>query len=479
MTDTILRGPTPPVPAGTPATPGSEPREGAFAHLFDARLGADLAAHAANLAADECRFSLMVEEVDRRGFWAAQGAKSCAHWLSWRCGTSPVAAREHVRVGRAPRRLPLLCEAFSSGKLSYSKVRAITRIATASSEALLVEWAAYATAAQLETIVRGFRRASPEEGRQALEKRRHRAVHHRTDHDGMVVIEARLCPEDAASVLAAIEATRATLATEEKQAEEDETRRSDVPAGTLLEEDRREKEAFTGSFSATQADALVAICEAALATGVVVPSAYGPHAAVVVHVDEAVLEDPGAEGCAHIEGVGVVSSHTVQRLACNGARSTLRFRGDGTCVPEGKTRQTPFSLRRAVLARDEGCRFPGCGRRRYVDVHHVTWASRGGKTRVANLVTLCRFHHHLAHEGGYALSIDEHAALSVTAPVGRELPTTSVLPGARPGDVAAENAEAGLVLDETTMPLGGEPFSLDLTVEVFLVAAQRPLSTVG
>src|SRR5579862_3964807 len=217
MTDTILRGPTPPVPAGTPATPGSEPSEGAFAHLSDARLEADLAAHAANLAAAECRFSLMVEEVDRRGFWAAQGAKSCAHWLSWRCGTSPVAAREHVRVGRAPRRLPLLCEAFSSGKLSYSKVRAITRIATASSEALLVEWAAYATAAQLETIVRGFRRASPEEGRQAVEKRRHRAVHHRTDHDGMVVIEARLCPEDAASVLAAIEATRATLATEKSR----------------------------------------------------------------------------------------------------------------------------------------------------------------------------------------------------------------------------------------------------------------------
>src|SRR5579862_8544593 len=76
MTDTILRGPTPPVPAGTPATPGSEPSEGAFAHLFDARLGADLAAHAANLAADECRFSLMVEEVDRRGFGRPKGQRA-------------------------------------------------------------------------------------------------------------------------------------------------------------------------------------------------------------------------------------------------------------------------------------------------------------------------------------------------------------------------------------------------------------------
>lgn len=420
----------------------TSPPAGALSSLSDDALEKELATHAAHIAAAESRFCLMVAEVDRRGFWVTQGAQSCAHWLSWRCGVSPCAAREHVRVGRALGQLPLVTRAFSSGRLSYSKVRAITRIATPVFEKTLVEMADFATAAQLETIVRAFRRAAPDEGTAALERHlRRRHLSSYRDDDGMVVIHARLSPEDGAAVLAAIEAARETL---------------DQP---------RER------FAASQADAPVALCEAGRVADTSAATSYGPHASVVVHVDEQVLADPAAQGCAQIEGVGVVSAHTVQRLACDARVSVIRCRADGTVVPEGKTRQTPLSLRRAVLARDQGCRWPGCQRHRYVDVHHVKYVSKGGKTRLTNLVALCRSHHRLVHEGGYVLTMDRHCKVRVAFPSGAEIPARPHRPISRPRDLEQLHEVDGLHLDHATMPIGGEPFDLGLTVDVLLAAA--------
>jgi uncharacterized protein (DUF2267 family) len=417
------------------------PSTGALCALSDDALEKELATHAAHIAAAECRFCLMVAEVDRRGFWATQGAQSCAHWLSWRCGVSPSVAREHVRVGRALGQLPRVTQAFATGRLSYSKVRAITRIATPVFEETLVEMANDATAAQLETIVRAFRRASPDEGTTALERHRRRHLSSYRDDDGMVVIQARLSPEDGAAVLAAIEAAREAL------------EQPDEP------------------FAASQADALVALCEAARAEGTHAATSYGPHASVVVHVDEQVLADPAAQGCARVEGVGVVSAHTVQRLVCDARVSVLRYRPDGTVVPEGRTRQTPPSLRRAVLTRDQGCRWPGCQRHRYVDVHHVTYVSKGGKTRLTNLVALCRSHHRLVHEGGYVLTMDRHCTVRVAGPGGAEIPVRPHRPIARWSDLERAHERDGLHVDDATMPVGGERYDLGFTIDVLLAAA--------
>ncbi|MGH2890290.1 MAG: DUF222 domain-containing protein, partial [Solirubrobacteraceae bacterium] len=75
---------------------------------------------AGHLAAATCRWLLLIAEFDERGGWAEWGVRSCAHWLSWRCSIGPVAAREHVRVARRLGELPLVCEAFAAGELSYS-----------------------------------------------------------------------------------------------------------------------------------------------------------------------------------------------------------------------------------------------------------------------------------------------------------------------------------------------------------------------
>lgn len=443
-------------------------RDGALAALSDEELEVTLCTHAAHLAVAECRFVLMVAEVDRRRIWVPQGARSCAHWLNWRCGVSVVTAREQVRVGHALVRLPCLRAAFGEGRVSYSKVRAITRIATPETEEMLVEMAGYATAAQLETIVRAYRRADPEEGRAALARHEHRYLRSYTDDDGMVVIHARLSPEDGAAVLAAIEGARRELAADRVGA-----RSTDASAETSACRDTPSDtpaERAHDPYAASCADALVAVCESTLAGGLRDASAQ-PRSSVVVHVDHQVLGDVGAPGCAHAPGIGALSAHTVQRLACDASVSTLEFRPDGAVVPEGKSRQIPTRLRRAVLTRDGSCRWPGCTRHRYVDVHHVVFVSQGGRTVLSNLATLCRAHHRMVHEGGYRLTMDAAARVRVVSPDGTDLTALGFLPAVDVHSLAREHHRRGLRLDHTTMPTGGGPYDLDIAVDVLLYRA--------
>src|SRR5688500_1160330 len=105
---------------------------------------------AVRLAAATAAWLRLVAEFDERGGWHGVGITSCAHWLAWQCGMSPVTAREHVRVARALRGLPRIAGAFDAGRLSYAKVRALTRIAAPDCEAALLDFATTATASQAE-----------------------------------------------------------------------------------------------------------------------------------------------------------------------------------------------------------------------------------------------------------------------------------------------------------------------------------------
>jgi uncharacterized protein DUF222 len=94
------------------------------------RLEKEITELAAHIHAATCRWLCLVAEFDRREGWAAWGAKSCADWISFTCGVAPGAAREHVRVARRLGELPAVHDRFAAGELSYSKVRAVTRLAT-------------------------------------------------------------------------------------------------------------------------------------------------------------------------------------------------------------------------------------------------------------------------------------------------------------------------------------------------------------
>ena len=450
--------------------------------MSDRQLEEELCSQAAHLAAAECHLVLLIAEFDRREVWAGCGLHSCAHWLNWRCGVALGAAREQVRVGRALRTLPVVREAFGAGQLSYSKVRALTRVATAEIEEGLVEIARATSASQLETVVREYRRADPDEAPRALARHARRFVRTFTDDEGMVVIHARLSPEDGAAVLGAIEAARQALRADRAEGESpagpqagaDPGDPPDVPAGTTRGTGQpcSPGEGFADEHEHERADALVALCES-VPDGRLGRASGGPGALVVVHVDEAVLEDPTRSGCCFADRAGALAAHSARRLACDAVVSRLVHRADGEVVPEGRTRSIPARIRRAVLGRDRGCRFPGCTRVAFVDLHHVVFWAQGGRTIARNLLCLCRRHHRLVHEGGYEMEVDASGRLSVRTPEGGEIPATPPpLVAAGPG-VVEDHRRRGLGIDDTTLEHGGERFDLGLTIDALLCRAGK------
>ena len=124
---------------------------------------------ASHIYAGTCRWLELVAEFDRREAAGSWGCRSTAEWIAWACAVAPRTAREHVRVARALGELPRIRDEFSRGSLSYAKVKALTRVADSDSEEELLELAHYATASQLERMLRAYRRISPDEARDTHE----------------------------------------------------------------------------------------------------------------------------------------------------------------------------------------------------------------------------------------------------------------------------------------------------------------------
>src|SRR5438874_9077503 len=135
-------------------TPMAEPAVGCTAELE--RLGDEIAEISAHLDAATARLLELIREFDARAGWNT-GFRSCAEWLTWRVGLDRGAARERVRVARALGTLPRMAQALARGELSYSKVRALTRVATQDTEERLLAVDRAGTAEHVERIVRGWR----------------------------------------------------------------------------------------------------------------------------------------------------------------------------------------------------------------------------------------------------------------------------------------------------------------------------------
>lgn len=173
--------------AGELVAPGAMPLE---------RIEAEITELAGHLAAAECRWLQLVAEFDDRRGFEQWGSRTCAHWLSWHCGLDLRSAREKIRVGHTLTDLPLIAETFAAGRLSYSKVRAVTWVATPENEADLVMLAMYATAAQVERSVRAYRGvlSSEEETDRANEQHAARYLRCDWDDDGMLAVDGRFEP---------------------------------------------------------------------------------------------------------------------------------------------------------------------------------------------------------------------------------------------------------------------------------------------
>ena len=335
---------------------------------------------AGHLNAGTYRWLTLIAEFDRRAGWNCGLTKSCAHWLNWQCGLDLGAAREKVRVAHALEQLPLIGAAMARGELSYSKVRALTRVACAGTEAALLEMALHGTAGQVELIVRQYRRVLEvaELNREARQYR-NRTLAWRYDEDGSIVLQARLPAESGALVVKALEAAL------------EQVPLPDVSAETYP--------APTPSCTQRRADALALLAESYLAHGPRELSG-GERQQIVVHVEAATLAVTRSGRC-ELEHGPSLAAETARRLACDASVVRIVEDARGEPLDVGRrTRSIPPALRRALNSRDRGCCFPGCDQTRHVDGHHIRHWVEGGETSLANLVSLCRFHHRQVHEGG-------------------------------------------------------------------------------
>jgi 5-methylcytosine-specific restriction endonuclease McrA len=438
------------------------------------RLEAQICELAGNLAAAEARFLTLVGEFDARSGWASWDLPSCSAWLAWKCQVAPGTAREQVRVARALRDLPVLSAEFAAGRLSYAKVRALTRIATPATEAGLADIAGPMTAAQLERFAAAHRTASDADELRVLATRRVRV---KVEDDGQVRLSVRLPAVDGAVVLQALRAAAGDV--EHPHGPHPDGAKDPGQADVSAETSGKPTRLAAGSF----ADALVEVAQAYLSRKVAAASDPGIYQ-VVVHVgQEALTSAPTPEAASrvdwhpaspircHLDDGPAIAPAAAAAIACRASLTWMLHDHDGSLIDVGRRhrRATP-ALRRAVRERDNGrCRFPGCNSRR-TDVHHIIAWAQGGKTKLPNLISLCEAHHVIVHALGYLIKPAADARFLFTRPDGRHVPDCPGLPG---GDGDLDNWHDAIVTAETIVPAGlADTFDLDLALWACLANAR-------
>ncbi len=435
----------------------------------------ELCAHLSSLSS---KWLELIAEFDIRGLYNQWGCKSSAHWLSLKCGISLSTGYEHVRVARKMISLPQIHKCFANGEISYSKLRAITRVATQDNQELLVDLAKLATGSQLDQIVSCFSGSLQSQDLELEEIRyKRRYLTYRYDDDGSLVGFFRLPPESGALFVRALEAAKAELkrdsstkplsrglsdgetssyspaeeirnsigetncdspAEENQEIQEiqyepdspaEEIRNSigeancDSPAQAPLDPAQADN-----PFGASNCDSLALISELALSklneistTG----SLIRPQTSVVIHMNESNSGNDGAV----IQHGPHISRELARRLSCDA--KLVRYEDQDSNIftlnYARKRRLVTQRQKRVLQARDKGCRFPGCKTVKYTNAHHIIHWSDGGNTDLDNLVLLCSYHHHQVHEGGVRMEKDTQGYLHFYTKDGKEIENHSYL----------------------------------------------------
>jgi len=404
---------------------------------------------AGHLNAAQYRWLTLIAEFDRRQGWSDGLLHSCAHWLNFKCGLNLGAAREKVRVAHALAGLPKIAASMARGELSYSKVRALTRVACAVTEDALLMTALHGTAHHVETLVRGFRRAQQaEELSREAQQHASRSVSYWFAEDGSLILHGRLPAVSGAMLIKALEAALEMVPKKEATADKEEER--------------------TVSFTARRADALGVVAESFLAKRAAKSTAADRYQ-VVVHVDAATLKEHTAGRC-EIEHGPSLPAETVRRLSCDASLLTVLEDEHGAPLDVGrKTRSIPAAIRRALQVRDTGCRFPGCTHARYLDAHHIEHWADGGETKLSNLISLCRLHHRLVHEGDIRIETGPDGRWRFVRADGRYFDMVRVPKASYQwDDLQHTHQEQGIRIDRRTAATrwGGERMDYELGVWV-------------
>jgi hypothetical protein len=319
---------------------------------------------------------VMIREFDERAGWLQWGLDNCAEWLAWRCDLSMTTAREKVRVAHALKQLPSVSKAFSSGELSYAKVRAMTRVASRDNESDLLAFALRHTAVTVAERCRELRCGRESSVAMAERAWANRSLRIRRDVERSVITITAELPLDTGELL-------------EKALDK-----------ARDDESLQVRDLVDTSWSVRQADAFVNVLNAYLSGENGSIAGSNDNYLVTIHVDESALAGGDGRAALPIEAV--------KRRCCDGKAVVVTETADGEPLGIGrKSRIIPKAIERAVRARDHNCcSFPGCNNRRFLECHHVEHWANGGETTVDNLLLLCTKHHTLVHEGGFRIDKD-------------------------------------------------------------------------
>ena len=386
-----------------------------------------------SINASSYQLLLLIREFDERAGWMQWSFPDGVSWLKWRCDLGTGTAREKLRIAHALKELPLISAAFAEGNLSYSKVRVMTRVATAENEAELIELARQMTVLHLTEHCKQRSNAQKSSTATALAAQNSRAFRVWHDHaKGTVHFSIELPVEEGELFEKAVEKAATQLT---------------VETGISTPGDNNEEPAW----SAIQADAVMDVMRQYLSgvgvgvgassvpstrsDSVINTSSSADHHLVMIHVDENALtanhscqsnptnQSNSSNPTNPDNATSQYPIETVRRLCCDGSITTIIENSKGEPLNVGrKMRVVTTAIRRALWARDKGCAFPGCSHTRFVDAHHIKHWADGGETSVENMVLLCTSHHKLVHEGGFRINRDQSGEIFFRRPDGKAVP---------------------------------------------------------
>ena len=317
---------------------------------------------------------------EKSGGYKADGALGMVPWLQTNAKLAGNDAAQHLKVARHLEQLPRTEEALARGDIAYGHALAMAVTAehvgpeaVRSAEATLLKSAETMDAGRFVTVVKGFEHRINADAALAEANWAHRQRYLVISgpFNGLARIEGQLETEAAATIRAAMEPFLKPSKSDERT------------AGQRAH------------------DALVQACQRAAAGGLG-SAASRPQLIVTASIDTLAGIDGASAG--ELEGGGTLPSETVRRLACDSAVSRVIGRGELEYEISRASRTIPSGTRRALLARDRGCVFPGCDRpARWCDAHHIKFWADGGPTTLDNLALVCGAHHRKVHEDGWRL----------------------------------------------------------------------------
>ncbi|MFC9978853.1 HNH endonuclease [Gordonia sp. NPDC127522] len=436
--------------------------------LTDEVLEGRVLGYAAQITALTADFLVLVAELDERESWRGPGIHSLAHWLSWKAGIAPRTAHEQLRVAKALRELPMIRTAFGEGRLTYSKVRALTRVATPEREQELVNLALSATASQLDRAVRAMgqidrNRGVEEESRPPVES----TGRWKWNDDGSLSVSLRLSPLDGARFLAGTvraeyERTRTCDDPDPPSAESVPRNTEPGPVGEdavvdseVVPSRRRD---LWRQVPSNVAPAVVAMADM-VHEGIAMPD-LAPGAEILIHAGD------GVES-AHLDDGPALSEAEVAEARCGASTRNVVSRrvagqpGKLALLGVGRRKRAPNkALVRALFVRDRCCQVPGCGRTRHLHAHHVVFWSAGGRTDPDNLILLCGSCHRSLHRGEFAITAHRKQRFTFHRPDGSEIEV------APPTSKPSEWQPNPRISTDATVPIGGGRMDLGYTTEV-------------